>query len=87
MNSKAEIVHAVNMKHDPVINEIRPYLTEPALEKFLTKDHQKDIRVVIKEINNIDQSLEPREPAAGDLDFESDQDSPPCQYTSTRTSR
>ena len=40
VNSKAEIVHAVNMKHDPVIEEIRPYLIEPANESFLKKVHQ-----------------------------------------------
>ena len=41
------------------------------------KVHQKNIREVIEEIKDNDQSLEPRDPADGDLDFESDQDSYP----------
>ena len=73
------------MKHDPVINEIRPYLKEPANESFLTKVHQKDIREVIEEIKDNDQLLEPTDPAEGDLDFESQ--IPTCKYTPTRSSR
>ena len=65
------------MKHDPVINEIRPYSKEPANKSFLTKVHQKYIREVIEEIKDNDQLLEPRDPAEGDLDFESVQDSYP----------
>ena len=38
------------MKHDPVIEEIQPYLKEPANVSFLKKVHQNDIRELIEEV-------------------------------------
>ena len=49
-------------------------MTEPANESFIQKVHQKDIIKLIEEVKENEQLMEPRDPAKGDLDFESDQD-------------
>ena len=73
VNSKADKIHAVNTKHDPVIEDIRPYLTEPANALLLKKVHQKGVRKLIEEVNENKTVIEPQNPANGDLDFQSDQ--------------
>ena len=90
INSKNEIVHAVNMKHDPVIDELRPYLQDIANDKFNTKAHQKDIReliVAVQEDNH--DNLDFRQPQEGDLDFDDGSDDviePPAIMPETHSS-
>ena len=65
------------MKHDRMIDELRPYLKEPANDSFLKKVHQKDVRKLIIEVKEteIDALVAvQRDPANGDLYFENDQD-------------
>ena len=70
-----KIVHAVDTKHDPVIDEHRPYLQEIANDKFNTKAHQMDIReliAVVQKDNNDEMDF--RQPLVGDLYFEDELD-------------
>ena len=61
------------MKHDPVIDELRPYLQEVSNDKFGIKAHQKDIREQIDAVQEDDHgNINFRQPQEGDLDFEDD---------------
>ena len=54
INSKPELIHAVNMKHDPVINELKPYLSETPNTKFRDRAHQQDIMEERDEVKSED---------------------------------
>ena len=41
------------MKQDSVIDELRPYLKEPANVSFFKTVHQKDVRELIEEVKKI----------------------------------